>query len=127
MPYYDLEGKPSNTKVLRITMIVEPHDTIFVRGLVMFFWAIGFLCGPFFCLPGGVSRLYSNDCWNTSIVVGLGRNDSHVTPMFWMDEAWFTERQTAASALVRVLSRPSGRPMASNEPRTTRWVCRWTR
>jgi hypothetical protein len=28
---------------------------------------------------------------------------------------------------VSALSRPSGRPTASSAPRTTRWVCRWTR
>eukprot|EP00966_Prymnesium_polylepis_P020418 469919-Prymnesium_polylepis.2 len=53
--------------------------------------------------------------------------DSQVTPKFWIDEAWFTERQTVFSAAESALSRPSGRPTASSEPRTTRCVCRWTR
>ena len=41
--------------------------------------------------------------------------------------AWLIERQIVFSAEVRALSRPSGRPTASSAPRTTRWVCRWTR
>ena len=44
-----------------------------------------------------------------------------------MEEAWLTERLQVASALARPLSRPSGLPTASKPPRTTRWVCRWTR
>jgi hypothetical protein len=45
--------------------------------------------------------------------------DSHVTPKVWMEVAWFTAMQTALSAEASALSRPSGRPMASSEPRTT--------
>eukprot|EP00967_Tisochrysis_lutea_P096739 scaffold141854_cov23-Tisochrysis_lutea.AAC.2 len=53
--------------------------------------------------------------------------DSHVTPKFWMDDAWLTDRQQAASEAVSALRRPSGRPTARSAPRTTRCVWRWTR
>ena len=49
---------------------------------------------------------------------------SHVTPQFWIDDAWLTARQTVLSAEAKALRRPSGRPMARRAPRVTRWVCR---
>ena len=52
---------------------------------------------------------------------------SHVAPMLWIDEAWFTERHTAASQEVKADNLPSGLPQARRQPRTTRWVIRWTR
>ena len=53
--------------------------------------------------------------------------DSHVTPKFWIELAWLSESDTVFSAETSALRRPSGRPTASNAPRTTRCVCRCTR
>mmetsp|Transcript_13032 Transcript_13032/g.42686 ORF Transcript_13032/g.42686 Transcript_13032/m.42686 type:complete len:399 (+) Transcript_13032:645-1841(+) len=53
--------------------------------------------------------------------------DSQVTPKCWIEEAWFTLRQTALSADASAFSRPSGRPTANREPRTTLCVCRCSR
>merc|ERR1719337_656381 len=52
---------------------------------------------------------------------------SQLLPRFWMAQAWLIERQQAESAETRHVSRASGRPTASREPRTTRCVCRCTR
>ena len=50
-----------------------------------------------------------------------------MTPIDWIEDAWFAERHAAPSALVSAESRPSGRPIASSAPRTTRCVKRCTR
>jgi hypothetical protein len=49
---------------------------------------------------------------------------SHVPPKLWILLAWFTERQTAASAVDSAESRPSGRP--ADYKRTTDNTMRMT-
>ena len=53
--------------------------------------------------------------------------DSHVTPRFWIELAWFTDKFTVDSREVSAERRPSGRPTQMSVPRITRCVWRCTR
>lgn len=50
-----------------IILAIQPQDRITVRIFAVISVFIGFICGPFFCLPGAIQHLHTETCSNTTL------------------------------------------------------------